>query len=146
MEAGRGVKAPRLSAGFVVVRCIAGRYHYLLLRAYRYWDFPKGLVEPDESPLAAARRETEEETGLERLELAWGEDYVETPPYRGNKVARYYLARSDSGDVVLGVNPALGRPEHHAYRWADYATAAPLLGPRVRAVLDWAHARIGERC
>ncbi|HEX7045291.1 MAG TPA: NUDIX domain-containing protein [Burkholderiales bacterium] len=140
------MSAPRLSAGIVVVRCIGGRYHYLLLRAYRYWDFPKGLVEPNESPLAAARRETEEETGLRGLELAWGEDHVETPPYRGNKVARYYLARSDSGDVVLGINPVLGRPEHHAYTWADYATAASLLGPRVRAVLEWAHARTGERC
>jgi 8-oxo-dGTP pyrophosphatase MutT (NUDIX family) len=28
------------------------------------WDIPKGLADPDESPLAAALRELEEETGL----------------------------------------------------------------------------------
>lgn len=130
----------------VVVRCLAGAYHYLLLRAYRYWDFPKGRVEHGESPLAAARREVREEAGLANLKFRWGEGYVETPPYAGNKIARYYLALSDAGEVVLGINPALKRAEHHAYVWADYEAAKPLLVPRVRAVLDWAHALIGNRC
>lgn len=141
----RGTRAPRLSAGVVVVRCIAGRYHYLLLRAYRYWDFPKGLVEPRESPRAAALREAREETGLTDLEFAWGESCIDTPRY-GDKIARYYLALSRQGVVALGVNPALGRPEHHAYRWADYATAGALVGPRVRAVLDWAQRQVGDSC
>lgn len=140
-----GPRAPRLSAGVVVVRCIAGRYHYLLLRAYRYWDFPKGLVEPRESPRAAASREAREETGLANLEFPWGDAYIETAPYRG-KIARYYLALSRQGAVALGVNPALGRPEHHAYRWAGYATAGALVGPRVRAVLDWAQRQVGDSC
>lgn len=138
--------APRLSAGIVVVRCIGGRYHYLLLRAYRYWDFPKGEVAADESPIEAAKREVREETGLGDLDFSWGEDYTQTPPYRRQKVARYYLALSRTGDVSLPVNPDLGRPEHHAYRWADRAAAGRLVGPRVRAVLDWASRRTGERC
>lgn len=136
----------RRAAGIVVVRCIAGHYHYLLLRAYRYWDFPKGLLEPHESPLAAALRETREETGLSNLEFRWGECYTETAPYAGNKVARYYLATSRSGEVTLGVNPALARPEHHAYSWMDYEAARGLVGPRIRAVLDWAHAQLGANC
>lgn len=136
----------KLSAGIVVARCIAGRYHYLLLRAYRYWDFPKGEVAPDESPRQAARRETQEETGLAELQFRWGDGYIETPPYRGNKTARYYLAFSGSGEVVLGVSAALGRPEHHECRWLDYASAWRLLGPRLRAVLEWARQQTGERC
>lgn len=139
-------RAPRLSSGIVVVRCIGGRYRYLLLRAYRYWDFPKGLVEPHESPLAAARREVQEETGLSNLQFRWGDGYVETPRYSGNKVARYYLALSDHGEVTLGVNPALGRPEHHTYAWADYQTARARAGPRIRAVLDWAQRLVGRDC
>ena len=71
----------------------AGR-RFLLLRAYRYWDFPKGAVEQQETPLAAAIREVCEETGLTGLEFAWGEDYLETEPYNRGKVARYYLART----------------------------------------------------
>lgn len=141
-----GPHAAPLSAGAVVLRCVAGRWRCLLLRAYRYWDFPKGLVEAGETPLAAARREVREETGLAHLELRWGEDYYETPPYRGGKRARYYLAQAPAGNVVLGVNPASGRPEHHAYAWLDLAAAVPLLVPRVAAALAWARAIAGERC
>lgn len=139
-------KGKRLSAGVVVVRCVGGRYRYLLLRAFRYWDFPKGLVEPGENPADAARREVREETGLSDLEYRWGEQYAETAPYANGKTARYYLALTDTGEVHLAVNPALGRPEHHEFRWLDYEDARPLLGPRVLEVLEWAHRAIGGRC
>jgi len=46
-----------LSAGVVVVRLADDGPRYLLLRVYRYWDFPKGEVAADEDPLATARRE-----------------------------------------------------------------------------------------
>lgn len=140
-----GERLLRLSAGVVMVRCTSGVYRYLLLRTYRYWDFPKGLVEAGESPLAAARREVREETGLSNLEFRWGGKYIETAPYRG-KLARYYLALTATGDVRLGVNPTLGKPEHHACLWADYQAASRLLGARVRMVLDWAHESVGENC
>ncbi len=136
----------RVSAGIVIARCEANVYRYLLLRAYRYWDFPKGLVEPGEAPLDAARREAREETGIGTLDFPCGEQYVETKPYRGGKIARYYLAVASTAEVTLKVNPALGRPEHHEYRWVDYQASHGLLGPRVRAVLDWAHKLLGERC
>jgi 8-oxo-dGTP pyrophosphatase MutT (NUDIX family) len=126
-----------LSAGVVVVRKIHGDYHYLLLRAYNYWDFPKGQVEPGEEPLKAAIREAEEETTLIDLVFRWGEVFHETEPYRRDKIARYYLAESPSGEVALAVNPELGFPEHHEFRWLAYQNARALLGPRVRHVLDW---------
>ena len=127
-----------LSAGVVVVRRIAGHWHYLLLRAYDYWDFPKGQVEPGEDPLAAAIRETEEETTLTGLDFHWGHGFVETAPYGRNKIARYYLAESKDGEVSLPVSAELGKPEHDEFRWLDYPSARPLLVPRVQAVLDWA--------
>src|SRR5688500_11584975 len=92
----------RLSAGVAVVHCRSGEFLYLLLRSYRNWDFPKGMVEPNELPLAAAIREVTEETGLSSLEFRWGETYIETDPYAGGKVARYYVALSPAPDVTLG--------------------------------------------
>ncbi len=38
------------SAGIVIVHRVAEGWHYLVLRAYRNWDFPKGVVEPSETP------------------------------------------------------------------------------------------------
>ena len=109
-----------------------------MLRCYQNWDFPKGMIEADETPLEAARRETREETSLDDLVLTWGEDFRETAPYAGGKVARYYVAESREGRVDLPVSAALGRPEHHEYRWVDRAEADRLLPPRLRPVLAWA--------
>ena len=46
------VRPPHLSAGVVVVRQAAAGWLFLMLRAYRNWDFPKGLVETGEDPSA----------------------------------------------------------------------------------------------
>ncbi len=136
------MRAQRLSAGVVVVRTDRDGPRYLLLRAYRYWDFPKGEVEVGEDPVVAARREVREETTLADLRFRWGHDYRETDPYGRGKVARYYLAEAPGGAVTLPVNPELGRPEHHEHRWATYEEARRLLSLRVRPVLDWAQRRV----
>jgi 8-oxo-dGTP pyrophosphatase MutT (NUDIX family) len=122
----------------VVVRAQGGQWRYLLLRAFRNWDFPKGRVEAGEAPLQAAIRETGEESGLGDLEFRWGVGYRETEPYARGKVARYYLALSPAGRVDLPVSPELGRPEHDEFRWVDDAEARVLLPPRLLPVLEWA--------
>ena len=136
---GGSVPVRELSAGVVVVRETPSVCLYLLLRAYSYWDFPKGRVEEGETPLEGARREVYEETRIDDLELPWGQEYIETPPYARGKVARYYVGRTREADIVLPVSPDLGRPEHHEYRWLPYSRARRLLVDRVARVLDWAH-------
>lgn len=136
-------KNRRLSAGVVPVRRAPGGWRVLVLRAFRQWDFPKGMVESGETPLTAAAREAREEAGLDDLRFGWGERYTETAPYGGGKVARYYLAESPRAAVELPVSAELGRPEHHEFRWATFDEARRLLPPRLQPVLRWAEALLG---
>lgn len=135
-------RPPRLSAGVVVVRETDDGYRFVLLRAYRNWDCPKGLVEPGEEPFAAAIRETAEETGIDDLDFAWGNGYIETSPYGSGKIARYYLARTRTVGLRLPIDPALGRAEHHEYRWVDLTEAFDLVVPRIQSVIAWAAGKI----
>ncbi len=127
----------------VVIRTTAENSHFLLLRAYRNWDLPKGHIERGETPLEAAIREVREETGLANLDFAWGEDSIQTEPYAGGKVVRFYVARSADAEVSLPVNPKLGRAEHHEFRWVSLQTAMSLTVPRLQRVLAWAASQAG---
>jgi 8-oxo-dGTP pyrophosphatase MutT (NUDIX family) len=133
--------APARSAGIVIFR-MDGAARCLLLRAYRNWDFPKGMIEPDETPWLTARREVREETGITKIRFPWGEEYRETEPYGKGKIARYYLAMTDEFDVLLPINPELGRPEHHEFRWTECSDAQKLLPERLHSILDWACNRV----
>jgi 8-oxo-dGTP pyrophosphatase MutT (NUDIX family) len=135
------VEVNRLSSGVVVVNGAGADRQLLLLRAYKNWDFPKGLVEPGEQPFEAALREVREETTLQNLSFDWGHEFVETGPYNKGKMARYYIARSDERNVSLPINPDLGFPEHHEARWASYAEALSMVSVRLIPVVQWARGK-----
>jgi bis(5'-nucleosidyl)-tetraphosphatase len=44
----------------------------------------------------------------------------------------------------MAINPELGFPEHHEYRWVTADEGRALLNERVRAVLEWAVQRVAE--
>lgn len=132
------VPPPRMSAGVVVVSVVERKLRFLLLRAYRNWDFPKGLVEAGESPIDAAVREVREETTLDDISFDWGLEYLDTGPYNKGKISRYYIARSKETHVKLPINPQLGMPEHHEACWVDYEKALSMVSPRLQPVVNWA--------
>jgi 8-oxo-dGTP pyrophosphatase MutT (NUDIX family) len=138
-------KTQRLSAGVVVVRRGVSGWLFLMLRAYRNWDFPKGMVEPGEAPLAAALREVREETLIEDLAFNWGEAFVETEPYGKRKVARYYVAETRTENVSLPISAVLGRPEHDEWRWVDRETALSLVAARLQPIVRWAAEAVGAQ-
>ena len=133
----------KLSCGAVVVRRTDDGWKTILLRAFHNWDFPKGVREAGEEPLEAALREIDEETGIDDLVFEWGDRYFETGPYSKGKVARYYLGITMKEDVVMGISPETGEPEHHEWRWVSFDEAYDLSSPRVRGIVQWARQVIG---
>jgi len=132
-----------LSCGVVLARSTDAGWMTLLLRAYHHWDFPKGLREEGEASLEAALREVGEETSINDLSFDWGERFMETGPYSRGKTARYYLAKTEQVEVVMGLSPETGQPEHHEWRWVSFDEAYDLASPRVRTVVQWARQIIG---
>lgn len=92
--------ATEWSAGGIVIRRNAAEQIEVLLiqhRAHRGWGFPKGWVEPGETPQQAAIREVEEESGA-RAEivadlLPTRYHYVNRQKQRVTKTVTWYLMR-----------------------------------------------------
>ncbi len=81
-----------ISSGGVVFRRSADGVEICLVNDGRYWGFPKGLIEPGETPEVAALREISEETGiaLEVLVLTAALPLTE-----------YVYRRRDSGALIF---------------------------------------------
>jgi len=137
------VNDEKLSCGIAISRETESGWKTLMLRAFRHWDFPKGLCEEGEEPMQAAIRELREETGIENPDFDWGDRFMETGPYGRGKTARYYLAKTDQENVIMGPSPETGEPEHQEWRWVSFDEAHDLTSPRVREVVRWARQIIG---
>jgi 8-oxo-dGTP pyrophosphatase MutT (NUDIX family) len=75
--------------------------------AQRRWQLPKGIVEPDEAPEAAALREVREEAGVDATLVApldtiefWYVGDHEGARVRFRKRVHFFLMRYRAGDVA----------------------------------------------
>lgn len=93
--------------------------------------------------METAIREVGEETAVRDLSFEWGDRFFETGPYSRGKVARYFLATTRQEEVVMGISPETGEPEHHEWRWVTFDEAYDLGSPRVRTIVQWARQIIG---
>ena len=59
-------------------------------------------------------------------------------------MARYYVAESARGQVVLPISPELGRPEHHEFRWLTLEAAREIVPPRLLPVLHWVQTLVAD--
>ena len=143
----------RRSAGLLLYRRRGGALEVFLVhpggpfwarRDAGAWSIPKGEIEGDEEPLAAARREVEEETGL-----APAGPFIALPPVRqaGGKTVLAFAAACDADPQAIRSNrfamewpPRSGRmeefPEVDRAAWFDLETARAKLLPGQCALLD----------
>jgi 8-oxo-dGTP pyrophosphatase MutT (NUDIX family) len=133
------------SAGFVVYQVQQGTRRYLLLRhrGDGHWAFPKGRIERGEEPEQAARRETREETGIEKLKVI--PNFRTESRYRFRRGDRpiekrvvYFLAEAAGTEVRLS-------HEHCDSMWLDPSEARRVLTfSEGHRVLDQAEARLSK--
>ena len=108
------------------------------------WSIPKGLFDPDEDPLAAARREFEEETGQK---IAG--DFFELKPItqKGGKIVYAWAVEADvdadnivSNTFELEWPPKSGKtqefPEVDRGGWFDVETAKRKINPAQAALVE----------
>lgn len=130
------------AAGIILFRNTRKGRRYLVIRSSRkdktkpeFWDFPKGLLEKGETGIDAAKREAEEEVGINEFELVPG--FKKTTQYfiirdqkRKLKFVVMFLARSKTDKVKLSW-------EHDRHEWMVYQEAQKrITQPKMKDVLD----------
>ncbi len=131
---------PRLSCGVVVL--LPSRELLLChVTGQRHWDLPKGGIDAGETPIDAALRETEEETGL-RLDAGALLD-IGRRAYTAKKglhlfaclSARIDTARLHCASCFVERVSGRSRPEMDGFGWFAFERIAALCTPRLAALL-----------
>uniref|UniRef100_A0A7R9ECF5 Bis(5'-nucleosyl)-tetraphosphatase [asymmetrical] n=1 Tax=Timema monikensis TaxID=170555 RepID=A0A7R9ECF5_9NEOP len=105
------------AAGIVVFRRVCNELQYLLLQTsygIHHWTPPKGHVDPGESDLETAYRETKEEAGLNKEDLNLT-DFQKALHYKAHgkpKIVTYWLAELKDSSTPVKLSH-----EHQAYDW-----------------------------
>ncbi|NJR38406.1 MAG: NUDIX domain-containing protein [Leptolyngbyaceae cyanobacterium CSU_1_4] len=96
---------------------------FLLIRHWAgHWGFPKGHAEPGETAIATARRELEEETGIQSCNVLDDTSFVEHYRFTKDdqlieKTVTYFLGIVSSKAVTCQ------EQEIQAYTWVNFDTA-----------------------
>ncbi|XP_052717054.1 bis(5'-nucleosyl)-tetraphosphatase [asymmetrical]-like [Crassostrea angulata] len=114
----------KVAAGFLVFRRLGKEIQYLLLQTSygeNHWSPPKGHVDPGETELQTALRETEEEAGLKESDFTMYTEFQRTLNYEVQgkpKRVVYWLSelKNPSTPVTLS-------DEHIDFKWLNLPQA-----------------------
>lgn len=108
------------SSGFIIFRKNPKPEFLVLHYEEGHWDFPKGKLEKNETPLQAAFRELEEETSISRKDARIIPGFRHKIDYffrrKGKPVFKevdFFLAQTDAKKVILS-------KEHIAFKWLPF--------------------------
>lgn len=107
------------------------------MRHHDRWDLPKGHVEDGESLLAAALRETEEETGIEASQIAVDPDFRFEIEYRVNNSKRGGYDKQVT--YFLGYIPQVvpvRLTEHAGFQWWNWPVEQPIQAQTIDPLLE----------
>jgi 8-oxo-dGTP pyrophosphatase MutT (NUDIX family) len=124
-------------AGIVVLKEDDGSFMVLGLRYQSSYDLPKGTIDPGESVLDAALRETEEEAHITELDFRWG---LQTKRI-GNTT--FFVATTNQKPMVAP-NPTTGELEHDAAHWLTLDQAEHSLHLDLQPIVEWIRNTAGE--
>jgi predicted NUDIX family NTP pyrophosphohydrolase len=144
---------PQLSAGVLLYRRTTTGVEVLLVhpggplwrnRQIGWWQIPKGMVEPGETPEAAARREAEEELGLRLIGTLLPLGRIRQAG--GKRVEAFALEQDFEASQIVSNSfqmewpPRSGRqqsfPEIDQARWYTLAEASVMMLASQRPLLD----------
>ena len=117
-----------VSAGGVVVRKRRKSWQVLLMKDMKgNWTFPKGIIEKDEAPELAAKREVFEEVGIASIKLLKELRPVHYMYKRGDfisKTVHYFLFQSLKNEALKPLKEEGVREA----KWVDLRKAIGIIG------------------
>ncbi len=118
-------------AGIIVVRKFNNHWKVLGLKKGNIYDIPKGGIDPGESTLHSALRETREEAGIKNPKFTWG---LKT---NVNSELTTFLAETDE-DPFISPNPETGILEHESAHWLEWNELYNNTLDFVKPAVSWA--------
>ncbi|KAL4227785.1 nudix (nucleoside diphosphate linked moiety X)-type motif 2 [Mactra antiquata] len=114
----------KVATGFILFRRLSKEVQYLMLQASYgefHWSPPKGHVEPGETEIQTAFRETEEETGIPKDEIIYHEKFSAELRYNVNgkpKRVVYWLGELKDPKFTVKLSD-----EHKDFKWLSFKDA-----------------------